>query len=443
MKNYTKKWGYNVIKTKFPGVYKKMEGGFVVRARVQTPTGHQKEILKSGDWSTEVEALGWLADEKKRVRQGTPLPPQVPCLSVFAEALLEEKLSRAASQKGRILSASGQMKWRIRLVHLLGGVDKTVEGKRYAVQGLGDVPLDRLFGPVRTFKDECHSLINDGVYSPVTINGWFTILKTVTKEATKRYRLGEDPMQGFEDFCTDDVNTYPPGAPNAVPPNEVERLLDLVMEHWPQHCAMIFLGFATGLRPSSLRSLRRKGPESDVLWDVSKLWVRRSATMGTIMNTTKTKRHQLLGLHERVVDILKWHIDTQLNEAQEESELLFPSEEGGLRADSVLRRPFRDLTERMALGYRITPRSMRRTFNDISREAGVRDEVTRSISGHQSDLMQRHYSSISSEEQVEAQGCILRVIGGGKSQVVGKVVGDPSQVVGEKEKPATESSATG
>lgn len=37
---------------------------------------------------------------------------------------------------------------------------------------------------------------------------------------------------------------------------------------------MTFLGFATGLRPSSLRPLRRTGPTPDVLWDQGVFGVR-------------------------------------------------------------------------------------------------------------------------------------------------------------------------
>ncbi|MGH7271286.1 MAG: hypothetical protein ACREJ3_12735 [Polyangiaceae bacterium] len=51
---------------------------------------------------------------------------------------------------------------------------------------------------------------------------------------------------------------------------------DRFQDEYPQHYAMTFLGFATGLRPSSLRPLRRRGTEADVLWDEAALFVRRS-----------------------------------------------------------------------------------------------------------------------------------------------------------------------
>ena len=54
--------------------------------------------------------------------------------------------------------------------------------------------------------------------------------------------------------------------------------------------AMTALGFATGLRPSSLRPLRRHGELAGVKWNESVLLVRRSRTVGDeVMETTKTR----------------------------------------------------------------------------------------------------------------------------------------------------------
>lgn len=42
---------------------------------------------------------------------------------------------------------------------------------------------------------------------------------------------------------------------------------------------------------------------------------------------------------------------------------------------------------------------MRRTFNDLARHAKIEAIVTRSISGHLTERMQDHYSTVASEEQ--------------------------------------------
>lgn len=61
-----------------------------------------------------------------------------------------------------------------------------------------------------------------------------------------------------------------------------------------------------------------------------------------------------------------------------------------------------ELTQELGLKKRITPRALRRTFNDLARAAQVTDVITRSISGHLTEGMQRHYSTVSGEEQRQA-----------------------------------------
>jgi hypothetical protein len=50
------------------------------------------------------------------------------------------------------------------------------------------------------------------------------------------------------------------------------------------------------------------------------------------------------------------------------------------------------------MSKKITPRGMRRTFQDLARAAEVKDVVTRAISGHVTEEMQRHYSTVRPEE---------------------------------------------
>jgi hypothetical protein len=89
--------------------------------------------------------------------------------------------------------------------------------------------------------------------------------------------------------------------------------MEAMHELYPQHYTMVFLGLATGLRPSSLRPLRRSGPSADILWDEAKLLVRRSHTLADeVMNTTKQKVKYRIHLPEEVVKVLRWHVETQL-----------------------------------------------------------------------------------------------------------------------------------
>ncbi|MEP6655402.1 MAG: site-specific integrase, partial [Myxococcales bacterium] len=167
--------------------------------------------------------------------------------------------------------------------------------------------------------------------------------------------------------------------------------------------------FCDRLRPSSLRPLRRRGELADVKWDENVLLVRRSQTVGDeVMETTKTKKRQKLFLPKELMDVLRWHVEQQIPERiQGETDLLFPSETGGFRSGSVLDKPFREVGKKVKLGKHVTPRAMRRTYQDLARAAEMKDLVTRAISGHATEQMQQHYSTV---DQTEMRQGIAKII---------------------------------
>ena len=93
-----------------------------------------------------------------------------------------------------------------------------------------------------------------------------------------------------------------------------------------------------------------------------------------------------------------------------ESELLFPSRSGGYRAPSCLDKPIEDTAEKAEIAKAITPRFMRRTFQDLGRSAQVHDFVVRAISGHATTSMQEHYSSVSGDEVRSGLGKVVALI---------------------------------
>ena len=167
--------------------------------------------------------------------------------------------------------------------------------------------------------------------------------------------------------------------PNALPPERVGEFLACMCEVYPEHYAMTYLGFATGLRPSSMRPLRRRGPEPDVKWSEGVVLVRRSHTLGDeVMNTTKTKLRQRINVPAEVIDSLREHERTQLKTPEQiASDLLFPAADGGFLSEHCLRKPFAKVCGLIGLEMRFTPRGLRRTFNDLARLSNVEALVTK------------------------------------------------------------------
>ena len=114
-----------------------------------------------------------------------------------------------------------------------------------------------------------------------------------------------------------------------------------------------------------------------------------------------------------------------------ESDLLFPSETGGFRSPTVLDKPFKDICQHLSLGKKVTPKAMRRTFQDLARRAAVDGLVQRSICGHLTEEMTERYSSVAQAEVQAALGKVVSLAGyrvfcdrlAGRTEVGGKVGG--------------------
>lgn len=419
-----------------PGVWRRKEGGFVVRVRARDQTtGRRKETFRVMEQATLGEALTFQSEAQSRLRAGGTegsCQTRRPRFGEFAAWLFEHKVAT-----GDIRSARGRQKFADTLVHLVGGT--TGQGAGLRVEAFGDMFLDAIRPVhVETWKRGMARLIEAGDYAPTTVNGWLSVLKVVMKAARRIHELPVLATEGIEAFDLAEHATYTEEEPNALLPEEVAPFLETLRALHPGHYAMVFLGLVTGLRPSSLRPIRRCGAEADVDWEHGRLLVRRSHSLGDeVMRTTKQRRRYAITLPDEVLAVLRWHVETQLaTPEQRASELLFPSITGGFRAPSVLDKPLAAVAQELGLGKRITQRALRRTFNDLARTAQVGDLVTRSISGHATERMQQHYSSVSGGEQRAALRSLLQLVAPGSAAVAGGASGGAPPDRGEQTKKA-------
>jgi hypothetical protein len=210
--------------------------------------------------------------------------------------------------------------------------------------------------------------------SPVTANGWLSILKVISAAMTKHYELARDPAKPVEYFPT--PRTCTREQPNAPTAAQIPIFVAKMKEIHPQHYAMVLLGFGIGARSSTLRPLRRVGPESDVLWDEALVLPRRSNPAGDeIRDWTKRKVDQDIPLPPALMRVLRAHVALLAPGPTRTSMYLFPSTTGGMRARSVLDKPFRDVLKALDWTIKLTPKGMRRTFNDLARQTHVHDII--------------------------------------------------------------------
>jgi integrase len=428
--HWVRKWNSWVDpKPELPGVYRRKEGGFLVRGRVIDPkTGSMRQVVRNlPDLAQPEEARLWLKTELDSIRQGASRPTnkQLERFATYAASLLREKI-----EKRQICSSTTEEKWMFALRHIFGLKDNegTIEA---GIRGLGDIFVDKLTrADIEAWRNSWERRINEAQYSPTTVNGWIAVLRVITKKMKADFGLAVDPCAEVEYVSTKGHRTYTFEEPNSLSVHELSSFFEIASEKYPQHFAVILLGSVTGLRPSSLYALRRSGEQADIKWDQGLLLVRRSRGIkGRVMEMAKTNHDQVIKLPDFVMSVLRWHVDKQLiTRDMERSELLFPAETGGFRHNSALAKPFRTIAKAMGLRKQISPKAMRRSFQDAMREAQVVDVVVRSISGHLTVQMQQHYSTARGHEQESAIARIIdltrltqRVRSGNGSQVDSKV----------------------
>jgi hypothetical protein len=339
-----------------------------------------------------------------KVREGSRESPakQSSKFSVFAVSLFDEKL-----KTGEIKSAAGREKWGMVLEHHL-------------IPAFGEVRVDQI-------RHADGASISAGMYSPNTANTWIDVLKVIMKRAVAEFELPRNPMDGLRKFDASTHATYTEEQPNSLTSEEVTLFVAKLKELYPQHFAFACLGFFLGHRPSTLRPLRRGGATPDFDPATGVLLVRRSQTRGDeVMETTKTKIRQRIVLPPLLVEILRAHADALPEGPMRDSELLFPAEDGSFRSPSSLRCAFKRVVKEIGLMKKLTAKGMRRTFQDLCREAEVKDIVTRSISGHSTETMQHHYSTVAANEKSEAIAKVIDLTGVGRP--IGARSGDEGAV---------------
>jgi len=413
MAPWVERWGDTIAsKPEQPGVWRRKDGGFHVRGRATDPrSGRLREVNRAlPECRKAREAASLLEAELVKIRSGGASTEQagLPRFADYAADLMERKV-----RTGVIASAAGREKWASTLA-------------RHLIPRFGDWYLDKITKrEIEAWKVD----LSRAGYAPTTGNTLLAVLKTITAAACDDFEGLADPAAKVGPFETKAHRVYTAEQPNAFQLEDVVPFLDAMRTRWPMHYAMVYLGMWTGLRPSSLRPLRRRGAHADINWQTGTLRVRRSHTVGDeTMLGTKNGHDQEIKLTPEVLDVLRWHSERleaenvkrakrspQNAAAMDASELLFPAEPngrtrgGGFRTKSSLNASFADVGEAIGLKYKVTPRALRRSFQDLIRAAAVSDVVARAVCGHRTPAMTAHYSTVRLDEQEAAMGKIIHL----------------------------------
>ncbi len=123
------------------------------------------------------------------------------------------------------------------------------------------------------------------------------------------------------------------------------------------------------------------------------LVVRRKAQKGKLVPSTKTKKLRRMSLPAAFIEQLTLY-RALLTAAQLQSGLMFPSSVGKPVWNSRITKALKSARKRAGIRERFTSHGFRRSATDFFREAGIDPGVAKANTGHATDRMREHYSTI-------------------------------------------------
>lgn len=252
-------------------------------------------------------------------------------------------------------------------------------------------------------------------YAKLTLASVWATLRTSLKDALVLADMQRDVTRGIR-FR---VRGNEPMEKDVLTRDELGRVLDETQHESADIRTMIWVGFTTGMRFGELSALEW----SDVDFESGIIHVRKSQVNGNV-GPTKTRTRRTVPLHSVVGEILRAHAQWQKERQRAEAAsgfLFLPKStrelgedttrvERRLRHSSVLTKPLTRCAERAGVKKHVTSHTMRRTFNNLARQAAG-EIVARSMTGHTSTAMTEHYSHVTLDEKNKAIAEALGLLG--------------------------------
>jgi integrase len=384
----------NGKRTKYPGVYQIDEKTFRIRAKALDPrTGkaRQKERLLEGVSAPQAakERSEWIEKLCKGEIDGA-VPIDRPRVGGCATSWMKSKLLKLDSYTGS------------RYAEAL---------EQHALEALGDYYFDALRATdVQKWIDD---ELREG-YKVSTVKGWFRVFRTMVRDHLAVLDLPRDPTMRISFPEQDDTDER-----NALGPEELNQFLEAMRAKYPQHYPLVAVLAFTGLRFCHASALRWE----DIDETTGVIRVQRKQVRGVVGNVSRRKRApKEIPLHRELAKILKEHRKAMIGaQAPGLSDgWCFPSDVGSLRTPSSLQKAWATCLKAAGIKARFTVHGLRRTFNDLARKAKVDAVVTKALTGHVTEKMREHYSSVDLEEKraaVSAVGKLVPILGGKSPKV--------------------------
>ena len=390
--------------TRYPGVYRINNETFFVRATGTDPrTGKKKEVTKllegvsaqhaAQERTKLIEEISKPVEKAQKVRVGD-----------FARSWIESKALRLDSTtiktyvdalERHILPALGDYYYDVLTSQ---DVQKWIDGA--IMRGWS---TEKRHSRGKASKATSKKVRR--AYSRASILVWFRCFRTMTRDAMVALGLPRDPTLRV----SLPEATIENDEANALTPDQLAAFLDAFRDGYPHHFPMVVLLAYTGLRFCHASALRWDD------WDEQSgvIRVQRKQVRGIEGPVTRKKRApKEYPVGPELADVLRQHrrymVEKQVPGL--EKGYMFPSATGTLRAPSSLNKAWEVCLAKAGIEKRFTVHGLRYTFTDLVRLANVDAVVRRALTGHVTEEMQRHYSTVGMDEKRAAVAGVLRLV---------------------------------
>ena len=249
-------------------------------------------------------------------------------------------------------------------------------------------------------------------YSPVTINGWWRVLKAMLRKAWGELEISRPcPANSVEPLPEDSVEDDNDELDRTLVEAEVVVLLDELRRIRPDVWPLAVLGFATGMRHCSLSALQWR----DVDWERGRIRVRRSHVKGLVQGRTKTKgTRRWVAVLPGVLDVLRAHRRELVRRqvAGLDTGWVFPSASGKPFHTSSVSDALQRAAKAAGVGRIVSTKTFRRTWNTLAILDGIDPTLIRANTGHSTDGMTDLYGRFRTEHMVDVQERVVGFLGG-------------------------------
>ncbi len=386
--------------TRYPGVFRLDQAVYWIRAKVVDPrTGKPREIDRVLEGVTAHEAAqkrdSLINEIKNPIEQAQKVR-----VGEFAQSWIESKSLKLDSSTARTYADALEN----HILPALGDLYYDVLTQRDVQRWIDDALLRGWTSEKRGSKREKTKTVRKS-YTRDTVAGWFRVFRTMTRDAMVALSLPRDPTLRIvlPEASADDEES------NALTPAELAAFLEAMKHDYPQHYGMIVLLAYTGLRFCHASALHWED------WDeqAGVIRISRKNVRGKLGTVTRKKRApKLYPVEPELAEILKAH-RMELLRAQNPGlaeGYMFPSKTGTLRTPNSVDAAWSKCLAKAGVTKRFTLHGLRYTFTDLVRLANVDAVVRRALTGHVTEEMQRHYSSVGLDEKRAAIAGVLRLV---------------------------------